>query len=151
MKKIFSLLIIAVLIAAGCSATRQSELQKKSAGIAFEYEAMTRGAYKKVIVTPDSITTVKDRDMKDVVARKLKANEWKQLVAAYDQIKSVTAIGDLKAPSDKRAYDGAMIGTLKIIVAGQQNTSSSFDHGNPPVEIKALTDKIIELSALNKQ
>jgi len=151
MKKILSLLVIAVLIAAGCSATRQSELQKKSAGIAFEYEAMTRGAYKKVIVTPDSITTVKDRDMKDVVVRKLKANEWKQLVAAYDQIKSVTAISDLKAPSDKRAYDGAMIGSLKIIVAGQQNTSSSFDHGNPPAEIKALTDKIIELSALNKQ
>lgn len=151
MKKILSLLIITVLVATGCSATRQSELQKKSAGLAFEYEATTRGAYKKVIVTPDSITTVKDRDMKDVVARKLKPKEWKQLAAAYDQIKSVTAIGDLKAPSNKSTYDGAMMANLKIIVAGQQNTSSTFDHGNPPAEIKALTDKIIELSALNTQ
>jgi hypothetical protein len=151
MKKILSLLIITVLITAGCSATRQSELQKKSAGIAFEYEATTRGAYKKVIVSPDSITTVKDRDMKNVVARKLKAKEWKQLVEAYDLIKNVPAMGDLKAPSNKSNYDGAMMANLKIIVAGQQNTSSTFDHGNPPAEIKALTDKIIELSDLNKQ
>ena len=151
MKKLLSLLIITVLVATGCSATRQSELQKKSAGIAFEYEANTRGAYKKVIVTPDSITTIKDRDMKDVVARKLKAKEWKQLAAAYDSIKNVPGISDLKAPSNKSSYDGAMIANLKIIVAGQESTSSSFDHGNPPAEIKGLTNKIIELSDLNTQ
>ena len=61
MKK-FAAIVLLALFAVGCA----SALKKESDKISFEYEAITRGSYKKVIVKQDTVITIKDRDLKDV-------------------------------------------------------------------------------------
>ena len=45
---------------------------------------------------------------------------------------------NLKAPTEKRFYDGAAIANLNIIYKGKKYQTSNFDHGFPPMEIKRL-------------
>ena len=152
MKKLIALIILTVITVTGCSSTKgtASSLQKESEGLVFEYTAMTRGTYKNVVVTPYQITTSQDADKKNSVTKQLVAEEWKKLYEAYKSIKDVKTIGDIQAPTKKHQYDGALAASLTIKMANQVYSSPTFDHGNPPAEIKALTDEIVTLSDLNK-
>ena len=47
-----------------------------------------------------------------------------------------------KDPTQKRFYDGAAIANLKITSNGKEYQTVDFDHGNPPVEIEKLVNKI---------
>jgi hypothetical protein len=47
-------------------------------------------------------------------------------------------LSQLKAPTEKRFYDGAAIGNLSVSHNGETYGTSGFDHGNPPVEIEQL-------------
>jgi hypothetical protein len=49
---------------------------------------------------------------------------------------------NLKAPTEKRFYDGAAIANLKIIYNGKIYQSSDFDHGFPPMQIKRVVEMI---------
>lgn len=155
MKKIIPILFLALAIVTGCSSVKDKttaaapSLQKESENITFEYTALTRGAYKKVIVTSYDIVTIKDHDKKDVVTKKLTAEEWKTLSNAYKAIPNVAGINEIAVPSQKHQFDGALAAILTITVADQVYQSSTFDHGNPPAEIKPLVDGIIKLSGLN--
>jgi len=155
MKKILSLIALTavIVVITSCSSAKNtsSALQKESEGLLFEYTAITRGSYKSVVVTPTQITTAKNRDKQDSVTKKLTADEWKAVYDYYKAIKDVNTIRDLEAPSKKHQYDGALAATLTINVADQVYNSSTFDHGNPPAEIKPLVDKIIALSDLDKK
>jgi hypothetical protein len=59
---------------------------------------------------------------------------------------NVENIPNLKAPSEKRFYDGAAIATLSIVYNGETYTTPSFDHGNPPNEIAELVKEILSIS-----
>ena len=56
-----------------------------------------------------------------------------------------------KAPSKRREIDGAAIAKLKVIKNENEYTSTNFDHGNPPLEIKNLVNYIISLSQSGKK
>ena len=43
-------------------------------------------------------------------------------------------------------YDGAAHAKLKVFVNDKEYESSSFDHGNPPIEIKSLVEYIMTMS-----
>lgn len=153
MKKIIPLLFLALAVITSCSSAKdkkqQVSLQKENENILFEYTALTRGAYKKAVVTSYDIVTIKDREKKDVVSKKLTAQEWKILSDAYKGINNITGISELAVPSQKHQYDGALAAMLTITVGEQVYQSSTFDHGNPPEELKPLVDAIIKLSGLN--
>jgi hypothetical protein len=159
MKKIIPILFLALTLVTGCSSAKKdtlatssassASLQKESENITFEYTALTRGAYKKVVVTSYDIITIKDRDNKDVASKKLTAEEWKTLSDAYKGIKDLNALSSIEAPSVKHQYDGALAAMLTITIGEQVYQTTTFDHGNPPAEIKPLVDDIIKLSALN--
>lgn len=151
MKKILSLVIITALIAVGCSTSKTTAQGAKKAAddVSFEYSAMTRGVYKKVIVKQDTIITITDRAMKNVASKPVSTADWKTLMALYKKVKP-EKLETLVPPSKKHQFDGALAANLKIITKGNTYQSSTFDHGNPPAEIKELTDKIIALSDLEK-
>lgn len=154
MKKIIPILFLALAIVTGCSSAKKSKepevsLQKQTENILFEYTALTRGAYKKVVLSSYDIVTVKDRDKTDAVSKKITAEEWKTIYNAYKSIKDPGTLSNLEAPSVKHQYDGALAAMLTITVDDVVYQTSTFDHGNPPAEIKALVDGIIKLSALN--
>lgn len=148
MKKI-ALLLFAVMVAVGCSTTKKAASETKTAEtISFEYEALTRGTYKKVVVTKDSIVTIKDHSMKDVVTKTTAKKDWDQLVGNAGKL-NLEGLKDIKAPSVKHQFDGALAANLKIIKDGKEYRSVTFDHGMPPAEIALLVKHIIAISDLN--
>lgn len=115
-------------------------------GMKIEYEANTRGFYEKVIIQNQTISVSKDRDGADKpVAKKISDADWKALTSLFNEV-NLAEMPSLKAPTEKRLYDGAPIAGLKIIYKDKDYTSSSFDHGFPPAQIKKLVDKIVSLT-----
>ncbi len=145
MKKFTAIILLAVF-AIGCA----SALKKESDKISFEYEAITRGTYKKVIVKQDTVITIKDRAMDNVVTQPLKNGEWNSLLKSLETV-NLDGLSDIKPPSVKHQVDAAPIANLKIIRGNKTYQSSSFDHGNPPQEIKGVVEKIIMASDMKKK
>lgn len=145
MKK-FAAIILLALFTVGCA----SALKKESDKISFEYEAITRSSYKKVIVKQDTVITIKDRDLKDVVTAGLKNGEWNSLLKSLEGV-NLEGLNDIKAPSVKHQVDAAPIANLKVIRGDKTYQSKSFDHGNPPQEIKDVVEKIMAASDFKKK
>jgi hypothetical protein len=148
MKKI-AVILLTIMFAVGCSSkkTAVANNDKAASALSFEYVAQTRGSYKKVIVTKDSIVTIKDHAMKDVVNKSISKNDWNQLVTALGKI-NLEGLKDVAAPSKKHQFDGALSANLKVIKDGKEYTSTTFDHMNPPAEIAPVVNKIIAISDL---
>jgi hypothetical protein len=111
-----------------------------------EYEANTRGFYQKIIIQNQTISVSKDRKGLDKpVETKISNADWKQLMSSLNAIR-LEELPNLKAPTEKRFYDGAAIAGLKITSKDKTYETSSFDHGFPPAEIKKLVDKIVSFT-----
>lgn len=145
MKK-FAAIVLLALFAVGCA----SALKKESDKISFEYEAITRGSYKKVIVKQDTVITIKDRGLENVTTKGLKNGEWNGILKSLEGV-DLDGLNEIKAPSVKHQVDAAPIANLKVIRGDKTYQSSSFDNGNPPQEIKDVVEKIISASDLQKK
>jgi len=114
-----------------------------------KYSALSRGIFKEITINSSSITVKKDRISKPVT--KECPNEiWSKFTKILDEV-DLKMLPELKAPTQKRLFDGAAHATLNVIVDGKTYTTSSFDHGFPPEEIKELCDKLIEISIDTKE
>ena len=133
-------------MAKGCT---NSELKKESENISFEYEANTRGNYLKRIVKQDTFYAIKNRGG-DLVEKTLSKTDWNSILGLLSKVE-IAKIPDLKAPSEARFYDGAMMANLKVIYKDKTYETPTFDHGNPPAEIKDLVNKILEVSNPDKK
>jgi len=151
MKKI-AVVLLTIIFAAGCSSTKKTATSNDKAGstISFEYEAMTRGSYKKVVVTKDSIVTIKDHTMKDIVSKPTKKGDWDYLVSTTAKT-NLEGLQNLKAPSTKSHADAALAANLKVIKDGKTYSTPTFDHGNPPAEISGVVSRIVLISDLQKK
>ena len=111
-----------------------------------QYTANTRGFYQKTTINNEIMAVSKDRSgIEKEVESKISNADWSDLVAAYNKT-NLEEIPNLKAPTEKRFYDGAAIANLKITVKENTYETPPFDHGFPPAEIKVLVDKITTLS-----
>lgn len=150
MKKI-ALVIMTIALAVGCSSTKKATAKADTANsLSFEYTASTRGSYNKVIVTQDSVVTIKDHEMKNVSTKSLKKADWDKLVADTEKI-DLTTLEGIKAPSTKHQFDGALGANLKVIKDGKEYNSATFDHGTPPAEIAGIVTRILTVSDLQKK
>ena len=84
----------------------------------------------------------RQRGNDDLTTRKLSDADWTYLVDEFKKV-DLNTISNLKAPSEKRFYDGAAAATVVVTFKGTEYVSSPFDHGNPPAEIKNLVNKIV--------
>ena len=110
-----------------------------------EYSASSRGFYQKITVKNETLTVSRNRNGEDKsIISKINPSNWKSLVLLFQELK-LEDLKELKAPSEKRFYDGAAIASLKISIKDKNYETSSFDHGFPPKEIKQLVDKINSL------
>ncbi len=119
--------------------------QERINEFAFEYEAVTRGFYQKIKVNKETLVFSEDRIEKKSSTVKLNNKQWKKMLELVNEIK-LKNLSSLKAPSEKRKFDGAAHSKLKVLYKDDLYQSSSFDHGNPPIEIKGLVEYIIKLS-----
>jgi len=109
---------------------------------AIEYSASTRGSSVQIVTTPDQL---KYND--DII--ELNCKQWSLLIKLVENIE-LKNINLLETPSQDRFRDAAMTAELKIKTSENTFTSSQFDHGNPPEELKTLITQIFDLAGIDK-
>ena len=140
--KLLSLLFLTIILGKGCDDATAQDLQNT----VIEYTANTRGFYQKITIKNQIVTVSKDRNDNDkAISTKISDADWLALIDDFKEVKLET-LKDLKAPTEKRFYDGAAIANLKITYKDKDYETTSFDHGFPPKEIKKLVDKINSFS-----
>jgi hypothetical protein len=98
------------------------------------------------VVQNQKFTLTKDRNGNEKLQpMTISKSDWKKIVEAFQEV-DLEEIPNLKAPTEKRFYDGAAIANIKIIYKGKTYESNGFDHGNPPLEIEKLVNKITLLA-----
>ncbi|MDO5972254.1 hypothetical protein Q4Q35_20845 [Flavivirga aquimarina] len=123
---------------------RCSESKINQEAISFEYSTQSRRNYKNVKINKKSIAVTDKRDMPPLT-KTCSEEHWNNLLKAIKPV-DVENIPNLKAPSQKRLFDGAAIARLKIIYNGTTYETEPFDHGNPPKDIEALVKEILSVS-----
>lgn len=122
--------------------TASKEVENQS--VSFEYSTTTRGASKFIKINKKSISIA--NQLKGKLKTKICSDsDWDKLLKSVESI-DIKNIDNLKAPTQKRLFDGAAIAYLKIIYNGKTYESQSFDHGNPPKEIATLVKEILSIS-----
>lgn len=139
-----SIAIMLLLVIFGKSCGDEAKQDMKSAVI--EYTANTRGYFLQIMLKDQKLLVRKDRS-KDATATAVKMSEAdkNELVEAFREL-NLEEIPDLKPPTEKRFYDGAAMADLKIIYKDKTYQSQTFDHGNPPVEIERIVNKLVALA-----
>jgi hypothetical protein len=136
--KLFSIILLSLLFQKGCTESEKQDL----ANAMLVYEATTRGFYEKIIIQNQMISVSKDRSGKDnAPLLKISDKNWKDLISDFDLI-NLDELSNMKAPTERRFYDGSAIASLKITYKEKTYQTSDFDHGFPPLEITKLVDKI---------
>ena len=108
--------------------------------IEIQYEANTRGFYQKLVIKKVTISSTNDREGKEnPIVQKISDADWNALKDEINKL-DLDNLSNLKAPTEKRFYDGAAIANLKIIYNGKIYQSSDFDHGFPPMQIKRVVE-----------
>lgn len=119
---------LTLLICMGCPAQESYPVKEVT------YEAMTRGSSEMIHVKAGLLTYKTHKDATEITLTK------KQLKALYKALKPIkyAEVNQLKAPSKKRLYDGAMAAVVIFKTATDTYQSASFDHDDPPAELKDL-------------
>ena len=136
--RILSLLLLVMVIGTGCSSQKKTDMTST----VIEYSAMSRGYFKKIVVQNQSVSVTNGRDAQ-AVENKIDEAKWKQIVSEFEKI-NLESISTLKAPTEKRFYDGAAIGNLKITQNQKTYESQAFDNGFPPNEIEKLVNLLTD-------
>ena len=141
MKFIFSLLI---LIATTKECKNKEAVQKQEDHITITYQASSRGVFEEIAISKDSLVLCNDVNRNSFTTYTYDKKEWNECLELLENI-NVSQLPKLKAPTGKRLYDGALHAILTIKSEEGEVTSSSFDHGEPPAEIKALVEKLLSI------
>jgi hypothetical protein len=108
--------------------------------IEIQYEANTRGFYNKLVLKNATISSTNDRDGKEnPIVQNVSEVDWNALIQELNKV-DLENLPNLKAPTEKRFYDGAAIANLKIVHKGNTYQTTDFDHGFPPMQIKRVVE-----------
>ena len=138
--RILSLLLLTIVIGTGCSSQKKADLPATE----IEYSAVSRGFYK-VIVVRDKMVFITNGRKTEPTESKISDAKWKQIVAEFSKI-NLESIPTLKGPTEKRFYDGAAIGNLKVTQNQKIYETPGFDNGYPPKEIEKLVNLLLDFT-----
>ena len=145
--KILSLLLLTLFLGKGCEAQNNEDIKNT----VIEYVANSRGFYQKITIQNQTISVSKDRSgNKQPTVTKITDANWKELFASFKSVE-LDRLPSLKAPTEKRFYDGAAIAHLKIIYKDKTYETPAFDHGFPPAEIKKIITQIHSFAKQNDE
>jgi hypothetical protein len=132
--KLISYILFTLFLSKGCVNQPKQDFSKSTV----TYTAETRGYYMQITIEDKELRISKDRETRLPSVRiPLTAADQKKVLAMVKAI-DVPNLSQLKAPTEKRFYDGAAIGNLSVTHNGETFGTAGFDHGNPPVEIEQL-------------
>lgn len=136
--KLFVMIFLSLFLGKSC----ENKAQKDLNFAILEYTANTRGFYQKITIQDQMVSVSKDRSGdKKGVSIKISDADWKELVGYFETI-NLDSLATLKAPTEKRFYDGAAIANLQVVYKDKTYQTASFDHGYPPEAIKNIVTKI---------
>lgn len=115
----------------------------KSSKVSFEYTDQSRSHLMHLKINKKQVSYNNTLD-NETYTFQCPDENWNAILEAYNAV-DVKNIPNLKAPSQKRLYDGASIAKLKIIVDGKTYLTPSFDHGNPHPDIAKLVKVILSV------
>ena len=121
--------IISLFLLLGCATTKDKNIL-----IDVIYEAQTRGRSELVTFSDKQLLINTSTEKKTI---DLSDNQVKYINTLISKL-TLDKISDLEAPSNKRAYDGALNAIIKIKAEKETYTSSVFDHDNPPKALKKI-------------
>ena len=130
-------LLLSILVFAGCAGQKRTDQNETK----MEYKAYSRGFYQVITIENKMVFVTKSRDEKPIAFR-LSIVDRKSLTTAIQEL-DLESLSQLKAPIDKRLFDGAAIASLKIMKQGKTFETQSFDHGYPPAEIQKIVNKML--------
>ncbi len=130
-------MLLSILVFAGCAGQKAGDKN----GLKIEYKAYSRGFYQVIAIENQMGFVTKRRGDKPIAFR-LSIADRKSLNIAIQEL-DLESLSQLKAPTDKRLFDGAAIANLKITKQGKRYESQSFDHGYPPAEIEKIVNKML--------
>jgi hypothetical protein len=144
--KLLSLVFLTIFLGKGCDAEQKQDIESAI----IEYTATTRGFYQQIVVQNQKFTVTKDRNGNEkLIQQAISKADWKDIIEAFQDV-DLEGFKDLNGPTEKRFYDGAAIGNIKVIYKGKTYETNGFDHGNPPLEIEKLVNKITQLALPNE-
>jgi len=138
--RILSLLLLTIFIGTSCSSQKTSDMTSTQ----MEYSAVSRGLYKLIVVQNKTVSVTNGKNTQPVVT-KISDAKWKEIVAEFSKI-NLESIPALKGPTEKRFYDGAAIGNLKIVQNQKIYETPGFDNGYPPKEIEKLVNLLVDFT-----
>lgn len=153
MKTLFStFLVIVALVSCNCqkattekSNLTSTETMKQSQETpVLEYEAMSRGYFKKITISGNVATVISVLDGKPET-KTISNEDLAELKTLFEKVDK-EGLKDLKDPTQKRFYDGAPIAKFRVIEGENVYETVDFDGGIPPTEIKEIVEKVIEIS-----
>ena len=139
MKKLFTFILSLVLLSS-CGPKMTQEVKEST----ITYQAVSRGFFLTVEIKGNKMVIIRERGSlgKDFI---LSNADFKEVSRLYQKV-TLKELNDYKAPTEKRFYDGAAIGSLTVNYQGKSYSSQGFDHGNPPVEIAEFINKIVSFT-----
>lgn len=138
--KVFTMIFLSFFLSKSCDTQLNNEMKNTS----IEYQALSRGYFLNIIIKDEKLSIIDKRDGKPRDYNMTK-KDWKELRDLY-KVVQIEKIPTFKAPTEKRFYDGAAIGTLRITYEGKLYETQAFDHGNPPLEIEKFVNKIVSFA-----
>ncbi|MGA8854498.1 MAG: hypothetical protein WB492_10020 [Christiangramia sp.] len=141
MKISFLAIVIMFFAANNCSNNNQDANMISS----INYETFTRGSSTMYKLTPEMMEITSTGLNKSESSLELTKEEWNSLLTKVQGLE-VSQISQLKAPSDSRASDAALHAILSVRKNDTIYKTNSFDHGNPPAEVKPLVEAILRLA-----
>ncbi|UGS23718.1 hypothetical protein [Flavobacterium channae] len=105
------------------------------------YQETTRGRYRKITISEGSIYVITAHGAKPVFWV-LKKDDSQKLFDLFQKI-DLEKLSTLKAPTEKRFYDGAPIANISFTTEKQTYASTDFDGGFPPAAIEAFVNELI--------
>lgn len=136
------LLLVSTIILNSCTNQKMHLAEHQTEYVSIKYQAFSRGFFQEILVSEKRIIFYDDREYKNAKTHKISKKEWEEFMRLLSAIE-LKALPKLKAPTAKRLYDGAPHASLTIEKKGETTTSSSFDHGHPPKQLKALVDYML--------
>lgn len=133
-------MLLTVFIASGCCSQKKVDMTSTQ----IEYSAHSRGYYKSIVVQNQTVSVTNGRDQKSV-ENKIDDAKWNEIVKEFSKV-DLDKLSSLKAPTDKRTYDGAAIGNLKITQNQKTYETAGFDNGFPPKEIEKLVNLLVDFA-----
>lgn len=97
-----------------------------------------------ITVQDKTVSVIKERNA-EAVRSNIDDAKWNKIADAFSKV-NLEGLSNLKAPTDKRTYDGAAIGNLKIVKDGKTYETPGFDNGFPPKEIEKLVNLLVDFS-----